>query len=116
MEKYKNTILSFLVGGVTFLFGNNPSTLKIVYALMVFMVFDCLTGIYKAYKNKTKFDYHIFGSGVMNKIIVLVAVSFGYWLDYFNIFHTQNVSFEIAFSSAFLIQEVISVCGNFKAI
>jgi toxin secretion/phage lysis holin len=106
-------IIGFLTGVASMFFGHNPATLKVVYALMVFMLFDIITGLIAMILNKQKFDYRIFLYGLLKKITVLAGVSFGYYVDYFQIFGKLEVSFELVFASAFLMVEVLSNINNF---
>jgi len=102
---------------IAFFFGDDPAVVKFVYALIICQMFDIVTGLFKMIYLKEKFDYHFFFLGIMKKIIMLVAVSFGYFLDMFQILGAAlDVCFETAFAAAFITVELISIISNFKMV
>jgi len=110
-------ILMTMAALIAFFFGDDPAVVKFVYALIICQSFDIITGIFKMLYLKEKFDYRFFFAGIMKKIMMLVAVSFGYFLDIFQILGTQlNVCFETAFAAAFITVELISIISNFKMV
>lgn len=106
--------LAILAGVVCLFFGNDPSILNFVYALIAFQCFDIVVGLFVMFLTGEKFDYRFFAKGIIKKILYLLAVSFGYFVDKYNIFNATNLSFEKAFASAFIIVEVFSIIQSFS--
>jgi toxin secretion/phage lysis holin len=82
---------------------------------MTAQVFDIITGVFATIQTGGKFDYRIFASGFIKKLTMLVAVSFGYFIDTYNILgEAVNINIEMAIASAFITVEVLSNLSNFK--
>ena len=97
------------------LFGNDPAILKFVYALIILQCFDIVTGLSVMIHSKEKFDYRIFFEGIMKKVMMLVAVSFGHFVDKFEILGSGiDVKLQMAIVSAWLMVELLSNLSNFK--
>lgn len=104
------TILSLILGGIGLMFGTDKEIQRIVFALLIAIGFDTLTGVIKArYKKNITSQKWI--DGFIRKILMLVAVSFCYFLDSFHIINV-GVSLESASAMFFIAGEVISVFEN----
>lgn len=106
-------VLAFCSGIFCFFFGSDPAVTKFVVALIICMSFDIVTGVVASFINNIKFDYRIFTKGFLKKILFLLAVSFGYFIDLYEMFGNIDVSFQTAFAGGFIITEVLSVVQNF---
>jgi toxin secretion/phage lysis holin len=107
-------VFPILTGLFALFFGDTPTAVKIVHALMIFQIFDFATALLKCFMLGEQFNYRIFFKGLVKKITMLLAVSFGFMLDKFNVLNVQNISFEIAIASGFLTIEILSILNNFK--
>lgn len=107
-------ILPILTALFFLMFGDSPASIKIVKALIGFQIFDFLSALGYCALKDVKFDYRIFFKGILKKIVMLLAVSFGFYLDKTNVFNAGNVSFEISFASGFITVEILSILNNFK--
>lgn len=112
-----NKILVVLASVFAFFFGDDPVSLKFVYALIIMQGFDILTGLFAMMYQREKFDYRFFFEGFMKKVMMLVAVSFGYFIDQYEILGSNiEVSFQTSIASAFIMVEVFSNLANFKKV
>lgn len=102
-------LLAFAVATATFLYGNDPSTTQFVKALVVFSCFDIVIGLATMFYKREKFDYRFFARGIVKKALYLMTVSFGYFVDKYNIIEVNNVSLEKVFATAFCTVEVCSI-------
>lgn len=110
MKVNAETLLSLLAGTIAFMFGKDAEKMQIVFALMTFIAFDIITGFFKAFYNKN-FKSGVLEKGLFKKVLILVSVSFGYYIDKFG-FIDIGVSLESALTSFFIVGEVVSVFEN----
>lgn len=107
-------ILSLFVGVFGLMFGNDQTITRVIYAFLIVIAFDILTGVIKAWHEKNlKSQKWI--DGFFRKIMMIVCVSFCYYLDNFKILNV-GVSLESASAMFFIAGEVISVLENFIAL
>ncbi len=111
MNEKANYIFSGLCAIATFLFGNNPASTKFVIALAVFIAFDLITGVINALIKK-EFKAGVFEYGILKKVGILVAVSFCYFIDKFQIVNV-GINFESITAMFFIGGEIISNIENF---
>lgn len=102
------TVLCFII---SLMFGTDSSIMKYVLALLIFMLFDLSTGIFKAIYNKN-FKAGLLEFGILKKVGILVAVSFCYFIDKFGIINA-GVNFESISAIFFIGGELISTIENF---
>jgi toxin secretion/phage lysis holin len=111
----KHNLELFLAGAgavIGFFFGTDSVILGVVYYLMISMGFDIATGIFKNIGRGKGLKSSVMATGLFKKVGVLVAVSFGYFLDHTGIINV-GISVEASIASFFLIRELISIVENF---
>jgi toxin secretion/phage lysis holin len=106
-------LFAYGTGIMTVLFGSDANVRRAVTALLVLGLIDIATGLAALFFTGEKFDYRVFGKGILKKIVYLLAVSFGYFVDKYHVFNVQNICFESAFATAFIAMESFSVVQNF---
>jgi toxin secretion/phage lysis holin len=105
------TLLVVLAGGVGLFFGDDVAVLNVVNALFIVILFDIVTGVVKAnYMKGITSEKWI--DGFIRKILMLMCVSFCYFLDKFAVLNL-GVSLEVGAAMFFTAGEVISVFENF---
>lgn len=114
MEVYTKRLAILCTATLCFFFGSDPIIIKFVRALLILQTFDIITGLISLFYTKTKFNYRVFGDGILRKILILLSVSFGYYLDSYSLFGDIDVSFQMSFTSGFIIYEIFSIIQNFK--
>ena len=112
MDKQILHALEILCGVGAIFFGTDAGILKFVLALGIFIMFDIVTGIAKALYLKS-FKAGVLENGIIKKVIILVAVSFCYFIDKFNILNA-GVNFETIACMFFIVGEVVSTMENFS--
>jgi toxin secretion/phage lysis holin len=112
MSKTWEHILQVLASFGVMFFGNDVNVLKFVYSLGIFMTFDIITGIAKAIYLKS-FKAGVLENGIIKKVTILVAVSFCYFIDKFNILNA-GVNFETIACMFFIVGELVSNMENFS--
>lgn len=111
MKTNIETILAVLAGGVGLFFGDDMAVLNVVNALFIVIIFDIATGIIKAqYMRAVTSEKWI--DGFIRKILMLMCVSFCYFLDKFSLLNL-GVSLEVGAALFFIAGEVVSVFENF---
>lgn len=111
MNRYILHGLEIIAGVGAMLFGTNAEVLKFVYALIIFIAFDLTTGIARALYTKT-FKAGALENGLIKKVIIIVAISFCYFIDKFNILNA-GISLESVASVFFVVGELVSTMENF---
>jgi toxin secretion/phage lysis holin len=111
MKSNFETVVGVMLGGVGLFFGNDAAVLNIIYALFVCIGFDIMTGAIKASYNKA-ITSKKWIDGFVRKILMVMCVSFCYFLDTFGILNL-GVSLESAAALFFIAGEVFSVFENF---
>lgn len=98
---------------IMFFFGSDPNTHRVLKGLVCLQVFDFLVAMLALIILKEKFNYRKFGQGVIKKVLYLLAVSFGYFIDKYQIVVINNVCFEKAIATAFIAVECCSIAQSF---
>lgn len=80
----KVTFISWCGGYISlilfFLFGNDPTSISWLYALLFFIVLDFVAGIHDAVKKKT-FCYSILLDGLWRKLLTIAIVAMAHVID-----------------------------------
>jgi toxin secretion/phage lysis holin len=107
MEKTTKAIFMFVGGGITFLFGAEENTLRLLQWLIIVMSFDVITGLIKAvyYHQTSSKAWHV---GIVKKIMYLLFISFCHFAD-----QSTGTQFQDIAIGAFTLGEIISVIENF---
>lgn len=106
----KGKIFSGMCAIASMFFGSNSEVIKFVFATLIFIGFDLLTGVIKA-KYKGEFTAGQFEKGIFKKVMILVAISFCYFIDKFQIINA-GICFESTIAVFFTAGELVSIMEN----
>ena len=98
-------ILASITSLFSFLFGNFDFLLK---ALLVLMVIDSITGLWKAFINK-RINSSIGGKGIIKKVVYLSMVTVSVIIDQLLV---GNGNIRLIVITTFIINEILSILEN----
>lgn len=117
MEDVKKWIISLILGAwATF----TQQYAIILSFIITVIILDFITGLIKAYTTGVGWKSSKGFKGFWKKVSLLVAFSFGIFLDFFIPYALKIISIELPFNSSFalivgcyiIINESISICEN----